>query len=86
MARLLTPDLEAAIDTATGPGGDNRPPLDQLAGEIAALEAWAAEAQARGELPAHLPEIEAADRRVAEAEGRARAVERIGDILTRGTP
>ena len=85
MARLLTPELEAAIDTGAPPPEETGPPLDQLAGEIAALEVWAAEAQAKGELPAQLPEIEAADRCLAEAEGTARAIECIGDVLTRKT-
>jgi len=66
MARLLTPELEAAIDTALPPPEDNRrPPLDQLAGEIAALEAWAVEAQAscRRICPRSKPPIDALPKR-----------------------
>lgn len=65
---------------------ERRAPLDRLAGEIAALEAWVGEAQAQSILLDHLPEIKAADRRVAEAEGRARAIECIGGVLIRTTP
>jgi hypothetical protein len=58
-----------------------RRPLDQLAGEIAVLEAKIIEAQANGALPAELPELRAADRRAAKHEARARAFEKIGEIL-----
>jgi len=93
MARLLTPELGAAVDAVAADiraqralDDERRPPLDRLAGEIAALEAWVVEAQASGRLPAHLPEIEAADRRVADAEGLARIWKLIGDVMTRRAP
>jgi hypothetical protein len=84
MARLLTPELAAelaaAIDTPPpGLEANDRPTLDQLAGEIATLDVAISEAQANSELPPELPEIDAADRHLAEAEGRARVLDCIAD-------